>query len=81
MPYFELSGGVLFTNHAVPPQSSAVNFTPSAGIGISIPKGRFRWTAEVHYMHISDSGLTVYNPGVNFLQLRIGFGLFKKRAE
>lgn len=81
MPYFDLSGGVVFTNHAVPPGGGAVNFTPSAGIGISVPSGRFRWSAELHYMHISDSELTLYNPGINTLQLRLGFGFFKKHSE
>ena len=76
MPYAEFSGGVLFTNHAVPPGSSAVNFTPSFGIGISAPRGRLRWSAEIRYIHISNSHLVDYNPGINILQLRIGLGRF-----
>jgi hypothetical protein len=78
MPYLELSGGALFTNHAVPPGANAVNFTPSFGVGISVPRGRFRWSAEIRYVHISDSNLTTINPGINTLQLRIGFGRFSK---
>ena len=81
MPYAELSGGVLFTNHAVPPGANAVNFTPSGSIGISVPHGRFRWTAELHFQHMSDSNLTKYNPGINLLQLRLGFGFFKKHSQ
>ena len=78
MPYVELSGGALFTNHAVPPGGGAVNFTPSFGVGFSVPRGRFRWSAEIRYLHISDSDLTSFNPGINTLQLRIGFGRFSK---
>lgn len=78
MPYAELSGGALFTNHAVPPGANAVNFTPSFGVGISVPRGRFRWSAEIRYVHISDSDLTRFNPGINTLQLCIGFGRFSK---
>jgi hypothetical protein len=78
MPYVEFSGGVLFTNHQVPPGASAINFTPSAGVGISVPHGRFRWNAELHYLHISDAFLTSYNPGINLLQLRVGIALYKR---
>lgn len=78
MPYAELSGGVLFTNHQVPPGVNSVNFTPSAGIGISVPRGRYRWSAELHYLHISDAFLTSYNPGINLLQLRVGFGWYRR---
>ena len=78
-PYADFSGGVLFTNHQVPPGVNAINFTPSAGIGISVPHGRFRWTAELHYLHISDAFLTSSNPGINLLQLRVGIGLYKGR--
>ena len=78
MPYLEFSGGVLFTNHQTPPGESAINFTPSAGLGISVPAGRFRWSAELHYLHISDAFLTSYNPGINLLQLRVGIALYKR---
>jgi len=33
VPYTELSGGLLFTTHDVPPRTSNVNFTPSAAFG------------------------------------------------
>ena len=79
-PYFELSAGMLFTNQEVPSGTSIVNFTPSAEIGISVPRGRFRWSGGLHFLHISNSDLANYNPGVNVLQLRIGFGLFRKHA-
>jgi hypothetical protein len=31
---------------------------------------------DVRYMHISNAGLTVPNPGVNTVQVRLGFGKF-----
>jgi hypothetical protein len=30
-------------------------------------------------MHISDAGLTQFNPGINTFQLRLAFGIFKHR--
>ena len=78
MPYTEISGGFVFTNHDYPPGENHVNFTPSAGIGVSVPHVRYRWSAELHYLHVSDAGLTTFNPGLNTLQLRIGFGLYTR---
>src|SRR5229473_4603586 len=33
VPYFELSGGTLFTTHEVPARTSTLNFTPGAALG------------------------------------------------
>src|SRR5881227_1575960 len=46
VPYAELSGGLLFTNHDVPQRTSSVNFTPSAALGFHYLGGRFAWTLE-----------------------------------
>ena len=77
-PYLELNGGTLFTNHEVPTGTSTINFTSSAALGVHILRSH-TWTAEVRYMHISNAGLTVPNPGVNTVQVRLGFGKFFKR--
>jgi hypothetical protein len=66
---------VLFTNHQVPPGTSTTNFTPSAALGLHF-LGERAWSAEIRYLHISNAGLTAFNPGVNTIELRLGFGKF-----
>lgn len=78
MPYLELSGGVLFTNHETPVGTSQINFTPGAGFGAHFLRGSWNWSAEVRYLHISNAGLTKPNPGINTVQIRVGLGRFKK---
>jgi lipid A 3-O-deacylase len=76
VPYFELGGGTLFTNVEVPPGTSHVNFTSSGALGLHFLRSKYNWSAEIRFMHISNAGLANLNPGVNTLQLRIGFGRF-----
>jgi hypothetical protein len=74
-PYLELNGGTLFTNHEVPAGTSTINFTSSAALGVHILR-EHAWTVELRYMHISNAGLTRPNPGINTVQVRVGFGKF-----
>lgn len=74
-PYLELNGGTLFTTHEVPAGTSTVNFTSSAALGVHFLH-EHAWTVEVRYMHISNAGLTTPNPGINTVQVRLGFGKF-----
>jgi hypothetical protein len=74
-PYLELNGGTLFTTHDVPARTSSVNFTSSAVFGVYF-LGEHAWSLDVRYLHISNAGLTVPNPGVNTVQVRLGFGKF-----
>lgn len=74
-PYLELNGGTLFTSHDVPAGTSAVNFTSSAAFGVHFLRAH-AWTLEVRYMHISNAGLSSPNPGINTVQVRVGFGRF-----
>jgi len=74
-PYLELSGGTLFTTREVPSGTSTVNFTSGAAFGMHF-LGNHAWTAEVRYQHISNAGLTTPNPGINTVQVRVGFGKF-----
>jgi hypothetical protein len=74
-PYLELNGGTLFTNHEVPARTIGVNFTSSAAFGVHFLGSR-AWSLEARYMHISNAGLTVPNPGINTVQVRVGFGKF-----
>ena len=74
-PYVELNEGTLFTTHEVPSGTSTVNFTSGAAFGLYF-LGDHAWSVDVRYMHISNAGLTVPNPGVNTVQVRLGFGKF-----
>jgi hypothetical protein len=78
-PYLELSGGTLFTTQEVPTGTSAVNFTTCAAVGAHFLGDSRNWSVELRYMHISNAGLTVPNPGVNTVQVRVGIGKFFSR--
>ena len=78
VPYFELDGGTLFTNNDVPAGTSRINFTSSGALGLHFPRSKYTWSAEIRFMHISNAGLANLNPGINTLQLRIGFGQFTR---
>jgi Lipid A 3-O-deacylase (PagL) len=77
LPYFELGGGALFTNHQVPPGTSRVNFTPTSALGVHILGDKWNWSVEIRYMHISNAGISSVNPGINTMQFRIGVGMFR----
>lgn len=77
-PYLELTGGTLFTNHDVPYGTNNVNFTDQAAFGVHILGARPNVSLELRYMHISNAGLAVPNPGTNTVQVRLGFGKFWK---
>ena len=75
-PYAEIGGGTLFSNNQVPPGTSRVNFTTSGAVGLHFLRSKYNWSAEVRFMHISNAGLATPNPGINTIQVRIGFGRF-----
>jgi lipid A 3-O-deacylase len=75
-PYAELGGGTLFTNTQVPPGTSRVNFTTAGALGLHFLRSKYNWSAEVRFMHISNAGLASPNPGINTIQVRLGFGRF-----
>jgi lipid A 3-O-deacylase len=79
VPYFELGGGTLFTNTKVPEGTSHVNFTSSGALGLHFLRSKHNISAEIRYMHISNAGLATPNPGINTIQLRLGFGLFSQK--
>jgi lipid A 3-O-deacylase len=81
VPYFELSGGTLFTNHDVPVRTNTVNFTPAAALGTHFLGESRNWSVEVRYMHISNAGLASPNPGINTVQVRLGIGKFFPRKH
>lgn len=77
-PFFEIEGGTLFTNTKVPELTSQINFTTSAALGMHVLGEKHDWTAEVRFMHISNAGLATPNPGINTIQVRLGWGAFRK---
>jgi lipid A 3-O-deacylase len=76
VPYLELSGGTLFTNHDVPTGADRVNFTSSAALGAHFLGESRNWSVEVRYTHISNAGLGDRNSGINTVQVRLGIGKF-----
>jgi hypothetical protein len=78
-PYLELSGGTLFSRQSIPSYTNTVNFTPSAALGTHILGEKYNWSVDVRYLHISNAGLGMYNPGLNTVQVRLGVGRFWKR--
>jgi hypothetical protein len=76
VPYFEIGGGTLFTSSDVPPGTSQINFTTSGALGLHFLQSKYNWSAAVRYMHISNAGLANHNPGINTIQVRLGFGRF-----
>jgi hypothetical protein len=79
VPYLEIDGGTLFTNHSVPAGTNAVNFTSSGVFGLHVLRDRWNWSIEARYMHISNAGLATPNPGINTFQVRLGVGKFVGR--
>jgi lipid A 3-O-deacylase len=79
VPYLEIDGGTLFTNHTVPTGTNAVNFTTSGVFGFHFLGERHAWSIEARYMHISNAGLATLNPGINTFQVRLGIGKFLAR--
>ncbi len=78
IPFLELGGGVLFTSHVVPLNTSHVNFITHGTLGFQFFNNERRaFTASIRYEHISNAGLTVPNPGVNTVQFLLGVNWFK----
>ena len=76
VPYFDATAGFVFASRDVPPGAWQGNFTTGGALGAHL-LGKFaNFNAEVRFMHISNAGLTTYNPGINTIQVRIGIGRF-----
>lgn len=78
VPFAELGGGLLFTNHAVPLNTSHLNFLTHAALGFQFfNNDRRALTADVQFQHISNAGLSEPNPGINTVQFQLGVNWFK----
>jgi hypothetical protein len=80
-PYVDVSAGSLITNRQTPAGVSRENFITSSALGVNFNGAKLHWSLDLRFSHISDSGLTPINPGINVLQLRLGVGLFKRRRH
>ena len=76
-PFFQIEGGTLFTTRDVPEGTSQINFTTSGGFGAHFLGEKHNFSAEVRFEHISNAGMSNPNPGINTIQVRIGFGAFR----
>ena len=77
-PFFQIEGGTLFTTRDVPEGASQINFTTSGGIGAHFLGEKHNFSVEVRFQHISNASMSNYNPGINTMQVRLGFGAFRK---
>ena len=76
MPFADVDAGVLLTTSEVPAGTSSVNFTPGAAAGMHILGEKNNISFSVRYGHISNAGLSRFNPGINTVQFTIGIGRF-----
>ena len=75
-PYIELGGGVLISTREIPVGEERFNFTPTGAIGINLLRGKYHWSIDFRYFHISDAQITSFNPGTDTFGLRVGWGAF-----
>lgn len=63
----EASGGILYTNQAVPARTTAFNFIDQAGFGLRFEQRPDRaWLMGYRFQHVSNGGRIRPNPGANF---------------
>jgi hypothetical protein len=77
-PYAVLGAGALVTSHSIPEDSSRLNFTPQAGLGVSFTHGDRAFYVEYHIHHISAGHRTpAGNPGINSSYLQFSVSLYR----
>lgn len=77
-PYIEIGGGAVFTTRQVPLGANKFNFSPTGAIGVNLLRGKYHWSVEFRYLHISDAQITAFNPGTDTFGFRVGFGKFTR---
>jgi hypothetical protein len=77
-PFAEASGGIVYTNHAVPVGTTSFNFIDQAGFGLRFETGHKQaWLAGYRFQHISNAGRVKPNPGVNFNFAYVGVSFLR----
>jgi lipid A 3-O-deacylase len=75
--FLEVGAGMAFTSSQVPIGASRFNFTPQTGIGFYFGSRTNRAASlELKYIHISNAGLYRHNPGINTVDILLGFHWF-----
>lgn len=78
VPYLELASGFLWTSQEVPRFTSRINFTSQAALGMHVLRSGDRSVnLTFRYAHISNAGLATPNPGINTVQVQVGFSWFR----
>jgi hypothetical protein len=77
IPYAELSAGGIAVLQRVPPLGSHWDFTASGGFGAQIIRGRYFWSIDARFYHVSDAGLIANDPSLGTIEVRVGFGVFR----
>lgn len=73
-PYLVGGAGTLMSVSDVPEGTSHFNFTPQGGIGLHLSTTEKRAIAfELRFVHISNGGFQSPNPGINSLQIHVGY--------
>ena len=75
-PYIELGGGGLISTRPIPLGEQNFNFIPTGAIGVNLLRGKYHWSIDFRYFHISDAQITAFNPGTDTFGLRVGWGVF-----
>lgn len=81
IPYFLAQGGMLWSTRNVPPgNTSKINFTSGAGVGLNyFLRPRRSVNCDIRATHLSNASLGAHNPGVNAsLQLSVGYNWWKR---
>jgi hypothetical protein len=73
-PYVEFGGGGLISTRQIPLGESTFNFIPTGAIGVNLLRGKYHWSVDFRYLHISDAHITSFNPGTDTFGVRIGWG-------
>lgn len=76
--FAEASGGVIYTNGALPPRMASFDFIDQAGFGVRIAaSNRREWLAGYRFLHISNAGLAKPNPSNNFNFVYVGVSVLR----
>ncbi len=77
-PFLSLGLGAVFSIDPIPAESSHVNFTTQAGLGIMwFGTPRLAYLLEYRIHHVSNSVLAEVNPGINSSYIQFGVSIFR----
>lgn len=75
-PYIEIGGGLVISTRQIPLGENKFNFSPTGAIGVNFLRGKYHWSVDFRYLHISDAQITSFNPGTDTFGVRVGFGKY-----